>query len=314
MTAYDDTRLESFLLDELPSPEREEIEQRIFADDDLFARVEELETDLLDAYAAGTLEAGLRDRLEASLPSCPARREKLLVAKLLRDKLPARGRQMPGRVIPFTRKHAWAFRLALAAALLAIAIGVPLLMQQADRQDATTQIAQEASAANDTTAPAAEPAQAAEEAAVTDSASATETPLVAIRRPAVPTVTNDTQQLSPDRLLRSTTLVLSTISLRSGTGLRALELTDDLGTVTIQLMLESDEYSSYNVDIRNTGGTSVWNGIRIPLTTVDGGPAVAFDVPAEVFSAGRHELVLAGVEETHAEEVAYVDFEVLPRR
>lgn len=317
MTGYDDRRLESFLLNELVSSEREEIEQRIFADDDLFARVEEIETDLIDGYAGGTLEPDMMRRFEASLESVPARREKLLVARVLHSKL-ATSRTEAAEVVPFSKRNVWMFRGALAAGIIGVIVGMPMLLQRSD-DDAPNRIGSSVATATPGTEAPTHPVNlpAEGEVTITDSAAATESffipvdPTVAIKRPPVPAIAGDQASSPAASVPRSMTFVLATFSLRSGTELDTLEVERGIDSVNVRLILESEEYSSYNVAIKDSRGRSVWQGTRLPLTTIDSGPAVSFDVPASAFEDGRHELVLAGIDETHTEEVAYVDFDVV---
>lgn len=303
MTGYDDSKLESFLLNELSSSEREEIEQRIFSDDEMFVRVEEMENDLVDACAADAMPPALRERFERSLGTNPARRERLVVAKLLREKLPAATSGEGSNVVPFSSRRSTVFRGALAAAILVVLVGTPMLLDRDDRNRAETPA--QVAAGTETESQAARELPDIQPAA-TESAVAGDAPLVAVKRPPVPM----TGTPEPAHARRSAVFVLSTVTLRSGAGLGTLELGDAIDSVNLQLALETDEYPSYAVDIRNSQGASVWTGNRLHATRIDGGPAVSFDVPASVLEAGRHEIVLAGVASDGTEEIAYLEFDV----
>lgn len=310
MTGYDDQRLVSFLLDELASAEREEVEQRIFSDDELFARVEDIENDMVDDYVAGRIDQELRARFELSLAENPPRKEKVLFSSIFLDELATGSMGRRAAVIPFRRGRVIAFRGALAAALLAIVIGVPMLLQRssADREAAARPAMTRETSEAARRAAIDDASQTERTATTTETAGSTETPLVALNRPRASTAAAPETGSAHTR--RTVTFVISTVSLRSGSGLAALDLGDDVGTVLMQLALESDEFPSYNVDVRNSLGQSVWSATRLPVATIDGGPALSFDVPADRLTTGRHELVLAGVDESGTEEVAYVDFEV----
>lgn len=303
MITYDDQKLVSFLLDELSSSEREEIEQRIFADDAIFARVEDVETDLIDAYVRGDLAPDVQVRLERFLQSNPSAQEKVILARLLRDRLAA------GNVVPFRQRYGFAIKGALAAILVVVVIGGPSMLKKAKARTPASPaslatVVEAPGSRADTSTDAISP-----DATATDSAGTTETPMVAVKRTTVPPPRIDRVPAPPVEAARAVTLVLSALTVRSG-GMSELVLEDDVDLVTIHLPLERDEYQAYNVDVRNTSGRSVWTALRLPITTVEGGPAVSLDVPATAFAAGRHELVLAGVAGSGTEEIAYVEFDV----
>jgi hypothetical protein len=303
MIVYDDKKLESFLMDVLPSVEREEIEQRIFADDALFARVEDIETDLVDAYVGNAMTPEARTRFERSLESNPARREKVVFARLLSRKLTGVGGG--SNLLAFTRRYSFATRGALAAALLVLVIGAPILLYRAASGPAPDAVA-DVSMPEDSSSRI----PAVTEPNNTDTAATRETTTIATKRPPIPATAVKRPPAPTVATSRRVTFVLSTLTLRSASGLRRLDLAEDVERVLVQLALDSDEFPNYNVDIRDSSGRSIFSALRLPLTTVDGGPSVSFELPASIFEQGRHELVLAGVDERGTEEVAYIDFEV----
>lgn len=76
----DDKRLREFLLGGLAPEEREQIERRIFEDDDFADSLREREADLLDGFTSGTLKEEDRRRF-AALASNPAWSAKLAVSQ-----------------------------------------------------------------------------------------------------------------------------------------------------------------------------------------------------------------------------------------
>ncbi len=305
MPDYDDAMIERFLLDGVSIPEREEIEQRLFDDDELFARIEDLENDLVDSFVRGELSPALRDRFQRSLEGNPARQKKVAFGRLLDTKLSTVHSSQLG-IVPFVKRHRTVWSLGLAAALLVLMFGAPALFRStAPAPEAETSPVVVASD-SDESAPPSAPEVAPETA--TDSANTTIAPMAPIERPT--TIAIKKPPVPMLEATKSVTFVLSTLTLRSGTGPATLEIRDDVDVVIIQLALESDEFPSYNVDIRGSSGISVWSETRLPLTTIDESPALSFDVPVAALEPGRHELVLAGVDESGAEEIAYIDFEV----
>ena len=305
MITYDDRKLESFLLDELSTTEREEIEQRLFSDDAMFARVEELESDLVDAYARGALDADRVARFEHFLDSNPSAAAKVQFARLLQETLAA----PEANVVPFSRRHGLAIKGALAAVLVVALVGVPAMLKKVKARTPAAPAHVEAIAVHDDPAV---PDDVSADVTATDSAAAAEVSQIAVKRRTVPSVLVERAATLPADATRTVTFVLSTITTRSG-GLAELVLDEDVASVTIELPLESHDYRGYNVDVRNETGRSVWTALGISIATIDGAPAVSLDVPATALSTGRHELVLAGVAESGVEEIAYVEFEVRRR-
>lgn len=83
-----DTRqLKSYLLGELPENEAEALEEAFFADDELFAILQSVEDDLVDAYVDQELDGHQRARFEARFLITPDGRRKVAFARALRAKL-----------------------------------------------------------------------------------------------------------------------------------------------------------------------------------------------------------------------------------
>ncbi len=75
--------LRAYLLDKLTQEERSLLEERMFADDELFDRMLDAENDLVDAYAAGRLSPGDAAKFAAGTNHPPGRRNRVTVAKAL---------------------------------------------------------------------------------------------------------------------------------------------------------------------------------------------------------------------------------------
>src|SRR5262249_6334133 len=82
MKTSDDTLLR-YLFGELPEGERAALEAEYFGDPQTFARLEQVENDLIDDYARGRLAAGTRARFERTYLSDPNRRARLKFAETL---------------------------------------------------------------------------------------------------------------------------------------------------------------------------------------------------------------------------------------
>ena len=103
-TTPEHVRLARFLLHRLPAAESDAIKERFFQDDSFLAEMEEVERDLLDAYACGGLSELDRRDADLHLMNSELQREKLRLAFAL-------GRRQP------VRNPATLLRWAVAAAV-----------------------------------------------------------------------------------------------------------------------------------------------------------------------------------------------------
>lgn len=77
--------LTRYLLGDVSEEERADLEQKYFADDDLFEQLIEAQDDLADEYAAGTLTAAQRRQFEERFLKNEAGAENVKFARTLRD-------------------------------------------------------------------------------------------------------------------------------------------------------------------------------------------------------------------------------------
>ena len=76
-------RFASYLLGRLPPEEAEAIAERLFAEEAFLAEMEDVERDLLDAYATGALSVAERPEVDTHLLTSEDQREKLRYARAL---------------------------------------------------------------------------------------------------------------------------------------------------------------------------------------------------------------------------------------
>ncbi len=118
-TPTDDKQLREYLLGGLTPEEREEIESRMFEDDDFADSLREMEADLLDRFTSGTLNEADRGRV-AVLTGNPAWASKLAVSKWIATQAAAtHAASRPLRRSPRTTPWWLGWAAALAAAILA---------------------------------------------------------------------------------------------------------------------------------------------------------------------------------------------------
>jgi hypothetical protein len=123
----DDRVIRSYLFGEMTADERAAFQEQLFADEDLFARVCEIETDLVDALARGELPAADAGRVREFLRETSQQAPLTFATALARmETRPTRSRVQP-----------WV--LALAACLL---VGIAALLLNIRNQPADTRTAQ----------------------------------------------------------------------------------------------------------------------------------------------------------------------------
>jgi hypothetical protein len=83
-SSIENAELRRYLFHEMSDQEREQMEERLFSDDELFFEAADLENELVDRYARSELDADDTRRFERSLDAVPERRLKVANAAALR--------------------------------------------------------------------------------------------------------------------------------------------------------------------------------------------------------------------------------------
>jgi hypothetical protein len=138
--------MKRYLFHEASADERQRLEERFFADDDLFFELVGLENDLVDRYVRNEMKASERARFENNLAALPERREKLANAAAL-QKFIAEEKPSPVRTINVIEENQVArhsgfnffgfrmpaLQLASAAMLILLTVGVGYLLYERAR-------------------------------------------------------------------------------------------------------------------------------------------------------------------------------------
>ena len=129
--------LDRYLLGRLSDAESDALEGRLLHDARFFEEAEMAEDDLVDRYDRGELSAEDRKRFERHLLPAPRIRDRVRVARALRD---VSQRRIPAPVhVPVRRTVRWAWAAALVAALTAGALGFEVVRLHDRLDDATTE-------------------------------------------------------------------------------------------------------------------------------------------------------------------------------
>jgi hypothetical protein len=88
----------AYLLHKLPESERGAFEDHWMEDSELYEQLQDVEAELLDAYASDSLSAGERKLVTKYLLGSPVQGHKLLFARTLRDAFLAPARPWPARL------------------------------------------------------------------------------------------------------------------------------------------------------------------------------------------------------------------------
>jgi hypothetical protein len=138
--SIDNTKMQKYLLGELPEEVRERLEEAYFADDGLYERLLAVEDELIHAYARGELSQPDRERFESRFLTSGVQRQKVeFVKALLRSSSfqPAiktsstrTERSLWQNLLAALRRQSLAMRLSLAAGLILIVFGSTWLIME----------------------------------------------------------------------------------------------------------------------------------------------------------------------------------------
>ena len=305
MQQFEDSTIRRFVLGDIEEEGRRKLEAEAIADDDLFGRIEAIEDEIIEEYLAGRLPGSEQKIFRETLDAIPGRRQRVELASFLAARKPAS--TSTSNVVGFNARLRFAShaRLAVAAGFAGAAILALLFVQS--RQSAS-----------DSNPPA--PAVAATPASIADPASTTQerpdpetSSAIAARQPTKPHFAPPTSTIDSLAAASVVTFVLSTGTSRSGDQGRTLDLAPGIQAVDFQIAVDDDEFSHYNAELRAPDGATVSLQRDIPVTALGDAPVIVLRVPASSFRDGRHELVIAGIHERGAEEVAYLEFDVSRR-
>lgn len=328
-----------YLFGELNEAERDALEDRLFADDELSLFLSAVEKDLIDDYVRGEMDAALRQRFERRYLTSESRREKIRLAGVLHKKLFAEKIINPEIAAPVAVPKAsfWAsladiFRmpnLALAGGLAVILLfalfggwlllrrpqNIPEIVrdENANRQmhvptpqmpPENTPVNRNSGAENPNTAP-------------TPETNANQTPSIENKLPEnkmpekrptpAPRPTEKPDETPPPpRIVFATLFPL----------LRSDEkpiLTVPKNAESVRLRVVHDNlkpFARYRVEIRNQSGALIYTRETL-VNAKNPAQPLSLNIKAATLGAGAYELLLSGIgEDKSAAEIKYYNFSI----
>jgi len=277
--------LQRYLFGEASDEERAEVEQGYFADDELFDRLVELQNDLVDAYAQGTLPPDERKRFEEWFLTSNAGVEHVAFARALQRKTAARS---GGRVVMRPRR-AGLRGLAIAASVAVIVLAAAWMMLSLQRRH---------------------------EPPMTESRP--QSPLQQRPTPSTPVrAQTQTAPLQPEQTPAAlVTVLLTPGGTRESEAATPLVLRPAPQWVRVELVLEDDRYDSYAAELQDVEGRVLWKEESLRARTTPSGRTVALSVPARLLPPADYIVLLQGIRRGRASEINNYTFTVvaLPAR
>lgn len=283
-TDHDDAELVRYVLGLLPNEARERLDEASIADDEFAARLRTAETNLIDSYVRGRLAGATLERFESYYLASPHRRNNVRLAATF---LGAVDRSAAGAgSATWTHRIArpirfW--RMAAVAALVVVACGVFLFPLVRPRKDLTL-----ATSSNGAVERAADPQR-----QPTDSSAS-------VSSPPASAGPGDRRAVPPERIVAMVLLPPT----RSVAPIPTLATPADADRVRFELQLESNDFPSYRVGLKNPATNRIlWRSDWIePSSAADQASIIAL-VPANLLGPQHYSLDLAGRDAGGREEV-----------
>jgi|GEM_PF-3845725 len=338
MTDYDSHTLRRYLLGRAPEELQDDLERQVLADGDTYAAVLDAETDLIDDYARGHLDAADRDAFEDRvLPRFGVATRVHAARRIhawIQEAAPGDGARAeatrPASPALGARLNDWlggllaapALRPALAAALVLLlgALGfvtwqtVELRQQVADLSDAHDTLSQEREALShretELTADLADArATLADADASQEDLAAARQRIQALEGELAETELRSRRNLPGPRRARVDVTYLLSLATRSA-GVPTVEVPEGEGRVVLQLDAggEGDYYDAFQARLLGPGGDELWS--RTGLAADPDTGTVDLALPAPAIAPGRYEILLEGIEGGDSELVGAYEVNV----
>lgn len=276
-----------YLLGELSEREQATLEERYFRDPDVFNKVLQVESELVDAYARGQLSAEMRKRFEDSYLKHPARRNRVEFARALTSRIDEREGSVTHaersalhiswhqRLLAMVSGQRLALRFATALVIVAIALaGIWIFINRRGRQQ-QGEVAQ---------------SQAPQQPKETPQQTQEPSPQKAQIPP-------EGSQSSPNSAPPIVSLALTVGGVRSADGgaTPTLSIPHDTTQAQIVLELKDDSYSRYRVSLRKIGGSEIFTQTNVRPRRTKASARFVFTIPVKQLTSGDYTLTLGGI-------------------
>ena len=307
----EEKEMKRYLLGEMSEEDMTALEERYFADNQLFDRLSIYEQDLIDRYVCDMMPSGERTLFEKAYMSSSRRREKVDLARKLMKALEEDASQQALAGFPDSSEFSslWRFLLAffrfqkpmvrfgMATAGLVVLLGCAWLIVESVRLH--TQLRQlEANRQKLNEQVQSAQGQLGQRESET-SKLATELQRERFRRTQLQEEIARLQQ--PSATIISFVLFPGTTRDLSESG--AVGIPKGAEWIGLSLALEREgQYKSYQVTIQMVGGKEIWRQDKLLPAQKDSGRSIAVAVPASLFSSGDYLLTLKGITPKGASE------------
>jgi hypothetical protein len=290
----DDALLMRYLVGSCSDEETARVDEQLFANEEMYARLRDVEEQLIERRLGGELSREMQEQFDRAY-AVPPRRDRVLFARALKQVLPelkpvaGTGRAWPGlwgrasalpRVLP-----AWPARLAFAGAALVLVAAIVVSRQQVNELTSSLETAERNNQALRQ-----------EREADRDRVAELE------KRTAELNEQLQRQGVAPGTPAPSgarglvATFVLMPGRLRSSRSQTQVSIGATVDRVRLQLELEPDiDYERFNAELRDDESRVLWTERALPRSKGSSGESVVVTFPASFVSSGQYEMVLFGV-------------------
>lgn len=285
-----------YLLGELSEPEQSALEEKYFADPEVFNQILKAESELVDGYVRDNLPMETRAQFEQSYMVHPARNERVKFAAALATRLGQVEVSEPvsepspvpvswwQRLLASLGGQSPGLRLSVALATVIIMLGgvsVLIVIRQSQREAAQAQLAQaeQRRRERELSQQAANEANRAKE------------------PPAKPETADPSPSQMPQPEPRSVVLALTFGGVRGGETGQTPTLIIPPGTTQARLVLnlKENDYPSYNASLQSVSGAEIFSQRGVKPAGAKTGAVFVFTVPAAKLESGDYVLTLKGV-------------------
>ncbi|HTZ60518.1 MAG TPA: hypothetical protein VMB49_20555 [Acidobacteriaceae bacterium] len=295
--SVDDETLKAYLFGDLPADDIERLDELCIVDDDFAARLDSVETDLVDAYVRGELSGNDLAKFQKIYRSSVKLRQRVAFAESLKPHIS----QDPVRLAPVKPALAsWLdiFRLprvALAGGLAVLLVGGFVLVETMHLRENQNQVAVK---------------RVARQAGIEQPEGA--------KPPKTPSENTSTAKnatpLVPQIPVSVVAFVLAP-QMRGGTELPRFELPLGTGRVDLRLELEANDFPHYRVTLKNLkSDRPLWRSGNLAPVTKGESSALTVKVPAKLLTQGIYQVDLTGESaNAEAEFVSSYSFRIVTR-